>query len=332
MTNYLVERCQGAGCATFAQIGTPTALVHRHTARASTSYSYRVRATDAAANLSGYSNTASATTPASADTQAPTAPSGLTATAASSTQVGLTWTASTDNVGVTNYLVERCTGAGCGTFAQIGTSPIASYTDSTVSASTSYSYRVRATDAATNLSGYSSVQSATTPAASSGLAAAYSFSEGIGTSVADASGNGNVGAVGSASWVTTGRFGNALSFNGTNARITVADSASLDLTTAMTLEAWVLPTVGGGWRDVIYKGPDDIYFLESSSNSGRPATGGIFANPIYGNSVLPLNVWSHLAATYEGITLRLYVNGVQVSSRGVSEAHHHLRRSADDRR
>ena len=54
---------------------------------ASTSYSYRVRATDAATNLSGYSNTASATTPAAPDTQAPTAPAGLTATAGSSTPI-----------------------------------------------------------------------------------------------------------------------------------------------------------------------------------------------------------------------------------------------------
>ena len=135
--------------------------------------------------------------------------------------------------------------------------------------------------------------------------------------MADASGNGNAGAIGSASWITTGKFGNALSFNGAGARVTVPDSASLDLTTAMTLEAWVFPTAGGGWRDVIYKGPDDIYFLESSSDSGAPATGGTFASPIFGSSALPLNVWSHLAATYDGATLRLFVGGVQVSSRAV---------------
>ena len=150
-----------------------------------------------------------------------------------------------------------------------------------------------------------------------GLAAAYSFDEGVGSTAGDASGNGNVGSVGSASWITTGRFGNALSFDGAGARVTVPDSGSLDLTSAMTLEAWVFPTVGGGWRDVIYKGPDDIYFLESSADSGTPATGGTFASPIYGSSALPLNVWSHLAATYDGATLRLFVGGVQVSSRAV---------------
>src|SRR5439155_3312402 len=86
---------------------------------ASTSYGYRVRATDAAGNLSGYSNTATTTTLAAADTTPPTAPSSLTATAASTTQINLAWTASTDNVGVTGYLVERCQGSGCTTFAQI---------------------------------------------------------------------------------------------------------------------------------------------------------------------------------------------------------------------
>ena len=147
------------------------------------------------------------------------------------------------------------------------------------------------------------------------LAGAWAFNEGLGTTAADASGNGNTGAIGTASWITTGKFGNGLSFNGTTARVTVPDSNSLDLTTGMTLEAWVYPTAGGNWRDVIYKGPDDIYYLEGSSTGGPPAVGGTFASPLAGASALPLNTWSHVAGTYDGTTLRLYVNGVQVSSR-----------------
>jgi glucose/arabinose dehydrogenase len=153
------------------------------------------------------------------------------------------------------------------------------------------------------------------PPGTGGLAAAYSFDEGLGTSAADASGNGNTGTIGSATWIPTGKFSNALSFNGTTALVTVNDSASLDLTTGMTLEAWVYPTAGeSAWRDVIYKGPNDTYYLEGSSDSGAPATGGTFAGPLYGTSALPLNVWSHLAATFDSTNLRLYVNGVQVSS------------------
>ena len=115
--------------------------------------------------------------------------------------------------------------------------------------------------------------------------AAYGFDEGSGTTTADASGGGNTGLDRQLHLDEPGRFGSALSFNGQNARVTVNDSASLDLTTAMTLEAWVFPTELGGWRDVIYKGPDDIYYLEGSSDGtgSPPATGGTFSgSPLYG--------------------------------------------------
>jgi fibronectin type 3 domain-containing protein len=163
VTGYRVERCQGAGCTTFAQIGTPTVNSYTDSGLpVGTAYVYRVRAADAAGNLSGYSGTATATT-TSPDTQPPTAPGTLTATVASSTQINLAWGAATDNTAVTGYLVERCLGAGCSTFAQIGTTSGLSYGDAGLTASTTYLYRVRATDAASNLGPYSSA-SATTQA------------------------------------------------------------------------------------------------------------------------------------------------------------------------
>ena len=59
MTGYRVERCAGTGCTTFAEIGTPTGTSLSDTGLVTgTAYSYRVRATDAAGNLSGYSTTA----------------------------------------------------------------------------------------------------------------------------------------------------------------------------------------------------------------------------------------------------------------------------------
>ncbi len=128
----------------------------------STSYSYTVAAFDKAmpANLSAPSAALPVVT--AADTQPPTAPTGLSATAASSSQINLSWTASTDNVGVVNYLIERCPGAGCGNFAQIATFPTTSYNDTGLTASSSYSYRLRATDAAGNLSPYSNIATAST--------------------------------------------------------------------------------------------------------------------------------------------------------------------------
>ena len=92
----------------------------------------------------------------------------MTATAASASQINLAWTASTDNVGVTGYLVERCSGAGCTNFAQIGTPTSTSFSDTGLTANTSYSYRVRATDAAGNLSAYSNIATATTTGTTGG--------------------------------------------------------------------------------------------------------------------------------------------------------------------
>src|SRR5262249_26764714 len=129
----------------------------------------------------------------SPDTQPPTAPSNLAATAASSSEINLSWTASTDNVGVTGYRVERCQGAGCSSFAQVGAPSGTTFNNTGLSAGTSYSYRVRAVDAAGNPSGYSNVATTTTQ----GLVAADSFNEGSGSAVADLSGNGNAGALGS---------------------------------------------------------------------------------------------------------------------------------------
>jgi len=154
----------------------------------------------------------------------------------------------------------------------------------------------------------------------SGLVAAYGFEEGTGSTVADFSGNGNTGTISGATWTATGRFGNALAFNGASAMVTVSDSPSLDLTGGMTLEAWVYPAAVNGWRDVIYRAKD-IYYVAGSSPQGQaPATSGTFSSgPVYGTTALPLNTWTHLASTYDRATLRLYVNGVQVASQAQTQ-------------
>src|SRR5690348_8701878 len=90
-------------------------------------------------------------------------------------------------------------------------------------------------------------------AATNGLVAAYSFDQ-SGSTVADFSGNGNTGTVSNATWTSAGKYGGAFSFNGTSSMITVPDSPSLDLTTGMTLEAWVKPTVSdSSWRCILMK-------------------------------------------------------------------------------
>jgi hypothetical protein len=108
-----------------------------------------------------------------------------------------------------------------------------------------------------------------------------------------------------------------------NDRVNINDSASLDLTTGMTLEAWVYPTTLSGWRTVILKETtsDLVYALYAHDNAQRPSAyirvGGVDVS-VVGTFALPLTTWSHLATTYDGATLCLYVNGVQVGSRAVS--------------
>ena len=100
---------------------------------------------------------------AASDTQAPSRPSNLAATAVSSSQIDLTWSASTDNVGVTGYQVFRCEGSRCTPSTQIATATDTNYNDTGVTANTRYRYSVRATDAAGNLSTDSSRVYARTP-------------------------------------------------------------------------------------------------------------------------------------------------------------------------
>jgi Concanavalin A-like lectin/glucanases superfamily len=156
--------------------------------------------------------------------------------------------------------------------------------------------------------------------------AAYHFNEGSGATVTDRSGHNNTGTISGApgttsgaTWTTAGKFGGALVFNGTNALVTIPDATSLRLTTDMTLEAWVFPTAPptGWWQSVVDKNVDGYYLMASSDRSSRPAVGGTFTagnQNTFGPTPLAVNTWTHLAATFDGTTVRLYVNGVQVAS------------------
>ncbi len=141
------------------QIGTSTATSYIDTTvSAGQTYSYTVRAVDAAGNLSNTSNTANVTTPSAPDTTPPTAPTNLTANAPDSTRVNLAWNASTDNVAVTGYRVFRNS-------VQIITTTLTSYTDTSVSSGQTYSYYVTAYDVAGNTSAASNTASTYVPTA-----------------------------------------------------------------------------------------------------------------------------------------------------------------------
>ena len=157
---YLVWRCQGAGCSNFVQIGTTTSTTYNDISPVpSTSYTYEVQAEDTAFTLGAFS-TMTVVTPA----PTPSLPGNLTVAAASSTQNNLSWTASHETGGgtIASYLIERCTGAGCTNFAFLTTSATTTYTD-TVTANTSYTYQVQAKDAVGNVSPFSNVATDVTP-------------------------------------------------------------------------------------------------------------------------------------------------------------------------
>jgi hypothetical protein len=365
--------------------------------------------------------------PQSPDVQPPTPPTSLSATALSTTNIGLTWAAATDDVGVSGYNVYRSTTSGFTPSAAnlIGTTTGTTYTDAGLPPGTFY-YLVIAKDAAGNVSSPSNEASAsvtgdvtppqvtlTAPAGGAtvsgsvtlsanasddvgvagvqfyvdgvkvgsedttapytiqwnsssvangthvlsaiardaagntttsatvsvtvnnstvvpGLVASYNFDEGSGATLTDRSGNGNNGTIANATWVT-GKYGGALQFNGTTSLVTVANSASLNLTAGMTLEAWIDPTSlsspAAGWDAVIAKehinsSNDVAYALYAGQGANTPPGGHVLVGTkdygTTGGSALTLNQWAFLSVTFDGTTLRTYLNGTQISSRSVS--------------
>jgi chitodextrinase len=125
----------------------------------STLYSYTVDAIDAAGNASAKTGSINATTSAPADTQAPSIPGNPHSTGSTSTTISIDWNASTDNVGVVGYKIYRN-----GSSTALASVPSPGFSDSGLTPSTNYTYRITAYDAAGNESATSTVVSVTTQA------------------------------------------------------------------------------------------------------------------------------------------------------------------------
>jgi lysophospholipase L1-like esterase len=162
VTGYDVYRAPYGGA--FTLVGTTTTTTF--TEPMSRVSQYEVRARDAAGNTSAFTAPVTAmpppcpTSPPPPDAQPPTTPGTPTASIACGS-VTLSWTASTDNAGVTGYEVWRAPGATGGTFVSVGTSTTTSFTQSGVGI---FRYQIRARDAAGNTSPFTSPVTVTTPA------------------------------------------------------------------------------------------------------------------------------------------------------------------------
>jgi PKD repeat protein len=158
-----------------------------------------------------------------------------------------------------------------------------------------------------------------------GLVAAFGFDETSSAVAMDAVTGVSDGTISNATHVP-GKFGTALWFNGTNSAVFVTNTMVSSLSSNMTIEAWVNPTVSvSSWMPVMGKAASASqlsYVIQGSTpQNGAPA---VYIAPgagnLYGSAPLPANTWSYIVATYNGTNVCLYLNGSLVSSQGQSGA------------
>jgi len=147
LAGYQIQSCTGAGCTNFSSAGGATALTYDKTnLTPSTTYQFVVFAIDGSGNQSPPSNVVAATT-------LPGAPTTLTASNTTSTQVTLSWTPTGNVAGLADYLIEQCRGAGCSTFSQVAQVSGPSGQITGLTPRTTYQFRVRSADPSGNDSG-----------------------------------------------------------------------------------------------------------------------------------------------------------------------------------
>jgi hypothetical protein len=263
-----------------------------------------------------------ASQPPGADTTPPDI-SAISVTNITTSGASINWTTNEPADGHIEFNAP-CPSTGCSTALVSPLTLLHTITVSGLSASSSYTYRIRTRDGAGNLR-VSANQVFTTPANTGlGPTGFWKFDEGIGTTALDSSGNGITGTLVNGPVWSPGKSGSALMFNGVTNYVDLGNPAALQLTGAMTAAAWVntrtlarngriiAKSAGGGllgWSLNV-----ETYNVFEFSIA-RDVNTQVWVDGIGG---VPLNTWVHVAGVYEpGVAMRIYINGTLSNSQTV---------------
>jgi len=159
------------------------------------------------------------------------------------------------------------------------------------------------------------------PVVAIGMVSYWKFDETSGTTAYDAFGRNN-GTVSGATWNSSGKVGGALSFDGVDDYVSVSDSDSLDITNQLTIDLWVKPqtTQSTTYPILVEKSPVNTIYELILDNGGYHAFGKyvFYFDGGTGRVISTTNwntgQWAHIAVTYDGSYVKMYVNGVLESS------------------
>lgn len=154
-------------------------------------------------------------------------------------------------------------------------------------------------------------------ASGGGLRTSYDFEEGSGTSVADVTGGGNTLTLSpsGASWTTSGHAGKALNFDGSSGYASATATGTLDFAEYASLEAWVFipAAVNAAMTVVARDGAYRLGVVNMNVQAGFDTAASPTSSVWVGAGPVQTGVWTHIAATYDGVSVRTFVGGRQSS-------------------
>ncbi len=275
---------------------------------ASTLYSYTVLAFDAAGNNSALSAPAQATTQAvPTDNQSPTVTiTGPTAGSSVSGTVTVTANAA-DNLGVAGvqFVLD-----GVNLGVEDSTAPYSITWDTSLSTNGSHTLTAIARDGAGNLGTSAPIALTVNNGVASGPILHLKFDESSGSVAADSSGNNHSAALANGPTFVAGKIGNALNLDGTNDYGSIGD---LDVSPALSVSIWIKqPTALSGWGSAFMKRYTYGFEVNGSTMYFGVGNGSAWSRTIA--TSVTLNQWQHFVGVYNGSTVTLYKDGVQIGA------------------